>query len=362
MNAATHIPIGPTAASAKPLVLAEKAVTSTLSRTGTDALARQCCLVEIDNLASWLATPTRASEVRGILITGRSVVDGGVLGRLPGLEVVSVRAVGYDRVSIPACVARGITVCNTPGVLDGAVADFTMLLVLALARRLPDNLRDARERWQSSSFSVGLGTDVRGKVLGVLGMGRIGSLLARTAASGFAMDVMYHNRNKLPVAKSGEARYVARDELFSESDFVSIHLPLTPQTRGSVGAAELTLMRETAFLVNTSRGEILVEQAVLEALEQRKIAGAALDVTSMEPYPGDGPLRRDDVLLTPHAASATRETRQAMSDLAAKSLLEALRGSRPATALTPDFTNGKTTPRDPSGSAADVDDAERRKD
>lgn len=349
-------------ASAKPLVLAEKAVMSTLSRAGTEALARQCCLVEIDSLASWLATPARASEVRGILITGRSTVDGGVLGRLPSLEVVSVRAVGYDRVSIPACAARGVTVCNTPGVLDGAVADFTMLLILALARHLAGNLQDARERWQSPSFSVGLGTDVRGKVLGVLGMGRIGSLLARTAASGFAMDVVYHNRNQLPLAKSGGARYVARDELFSMSDFVSIHLPLTPQTRGSVGAAELALMRQTAFLVNTSRGEVLVEQAVIEALKQRKIAGAALDVTSVEPYPAGGPLRRDDVLLTPHAASATRETRQAMSDLAANSLLKVLRGDRPTTALTPDFTNGKTTRRHPSGSAAAVDDAERRKD
>ena len=184
MTAVTQTTSAPTATKARPLVLAEKAVTSTLSRTSSDSLTRKCRLLEIENLADWLKAADRAGDVRGVLITGRSFVDDDVLDRMPSLDVVSVRAVGYDRVSIPACAARGVTVCNTPGVLDGAVADFTMLLILALARRLRDNIQDALERWQSPGFSVALGTDVRGKTLGILGMGRIGSLVAQTAASG----------------------------------------------------------------------------------------------------------------------------------------------------------------------------------
>ena len=187
MTAVTQTTSAPTATKARPLVLAEKAVTSTLSRTSSDSLTRKCRLLEIENLADWLKAADRAGDVRGVLITGRSFVDDDVLDRMPSLDVVSVRAVGYDRVSIPACAARGVTVCNTPGVLDGAVADFTMLLILALARRLRDNIQDALERWQSPGFSVALGTDVRGKTLGILGMGRIGSLVAQTAASGFGM-------------------------------------------------------------------------------------------------------------------------------------------------------------------------------
>ena len=265
----------------------------------------------------------------GVLVTGQVPIDAAFLDAAPRLRVAALRAVGYDRVDLEECARRGVTVCNTPGVLDGAVADMTILLMLGLARRIEANLAYGRGYWHEQGERPPFGTDVRGAVLGILGMGRIGSIVARTGKHGFGMTVRYHNRQ--PSAEAGEvAELVSLDELFRSSDFVSIHTPLTPQTFGMIGERELSLMPPHAFLINTSRGAVVDEAALIAALQENRIAGAGLDVTVTAPLPRDHPLcALPNVLLTPHIGSATSQTRFAMADLAARNMLAVLDGKEP---------------------------------
>lgn len=273
------------------------------------------------------ASDSVLTEVAGVLVTGQAPIDESLLARCPALRVVSLRAVGYDKVDVGACAARDVIVCNTPGVLDGAVADLTVLLLLASARRLPANLLAGAGGWARSGARPEFGSDVRGKVLGIYGMGRIGSLVARTCADGFDMSVLYHNRSG---ARSDVGTWVPKDELFRRADFLSIHTPLTPETRHSVGGPELALMRRGAVLINTSRGEVVDQDAVVTALENGHLGGAALDVATGEPLPAEHPLcRSSNVLITPHVGSATTETRHAMAEMAARNLLAVLRGAEP---------------------------------
>lgn len=268
------------------------------------------------------------ARTEGVLVTGQLPINAAFLDAAPRLRVVSLRAVGYDRVDLDECRRRNVTVCNTPGVLDAAVADLTILLMLGLARRIEPNLACGRGGWHESGQRPSLGCDVRGKVLGILGMGRIGRIVAKTACAGFGMTVVYHNRRASEA--DDVATYVDRDDLFCNSDFLSIHTPLTSETRGIVGAREISLMPRHAFLINTSRGAVVDERALVHALREEGIAGAGLDVTATTPLPPEHPLcALPNVLLTPHIGSATRETRLAMAELARRNLVAVLSDKEP---------------------------------
>lgn len=273
-------------------------------------------------------------QVVAILTTVDTRVDAAVMDVFPNLRVVSNFAVGFDNIDIDAATQRNILVCNTPKVLDGAVADLTFGLIIGLSRDLLRNDTYVRDGSWARRGAAPLTRDVRGKTLGLLGMGRIGCEVARMAKA-FGMTVIYHNRH--PDAEHDDlATYCERDALFAESDFVSIHTPLNESTRGSVGTHEFGLMKPTAYLINTGRGAVIDENALVQALQAGQIAGAGLDVMVQEPLPGDHPLcTLPNVILQPHMGSATIETRRAMVTLATQNLLNALAGTRPDAMVNP---------------------------
>ncbi len=256
-------------------------------------------------------------EADGLLCLLTDRVDAELLDAAPRLRAVSVFAVGVDNVDLDAATRRGIQVGHTPGVLTETTADLAFALLLAAARRLGESERDVRAgRWPVWSPSAYLGEEVHGATLGIGGMGRIGSAVARRAA-GFEMEVLHSSR-------SGG---IALEELLERSDFVSLHLPLNPETRGLIGEAELERMKPTAVLVNTARGELIDTDALVDALRGGAIAAAGLDVTDPEPLPAGHPLLTlDNAVITPHIGSASRRTRELMADMAVDNLLAALRG------------------------------------
>ncbi|MFI5609340.1 2-hydroxyacid dehydrogenase [Amycolatopsis sp. NPDC051903] len=250
----------------------------------------------------------------------------------PRLAVVANVAVGYDNVDVPALASRGVTVTNTPGVLTDATADLAFGLLLAVTRRLGEGERllRAREPW---SFHLGflLGSGLQGKTLGVVGLGQIGRAVADRAAA-FGLRIVYSGRSAKPDF-AGE--FVSFEDLLRRSDFVSLHCPLTPETRHLIGAEALRAMKPTAYLVNTTRGPVVDEAALADALEAGEIAGAALDVFEHEPDVEPRLLARDDVVVTPHLGSATVETRTAMAVLAARNVTSVLAGAAPLTEVAP---------------------------
>lgn len=275
------------------------------------------------------------AAVTGMLCTLKTRVDDAFLDAFPNVKVISNYAVGFDNVQLEQVSARGVLVCNTPGVLDAAVADLTFGLLLNLVRNmLPMHEFVRSGKWQTAAAP--LASDVAGKTLGLLGMGRIGKMVARRARA-FDMDVCYHNRKRDTAAESaGLARYVERDVLFSQSDVVSVHVPLTDATRGSVGQREFGLMKPTGYLINTARGPVVDEAAMVEALRNKRIAGAGLDVFTQEPLDPASPLcSMPQVVLQPHVGSATVETRRAMIALATDNLVRFLRGEQPAAMVNP---------------------------
>lgn len=275
------------------------------------------------------------AEVKGLLCTLKTRVDEALLDAFPQLKVVSNYAVGFDNVSVPVVNTRKVLVCNTPGVLDAAVADLTFGLVLCLARNLvPMHTFVSSGTWKTKPAP--LATDLAGKRLGLLGMGRIGRMVAQRARA-FGMEVSYHNRNRDTASEqSGLASYLERDALFAQCDFVSVHVPLSDTTRASIGARELGLMKPSAFFINTSRGPVVDEPALIAHLQQGRIAGAGLDVMVQEPLDGASPLcHLPNVVLQPHAGSATVETRRAMIELATNNLLDALAGKTPMAMVNP---------------------------
>ncbi|MBS1895573.1 MAG: D-glycerate dehydrogenase [Actinobacteria bacterium] len=248
-----------------------------------------------------------------------------------GLRAVCNAAVGFDNVDLAACARRGIVVTNTPGVLDDATADLTFALILAARRRLgeAERLVRAGEPWEwGMGFMVG--HDLRGGRLGIVGLGGIG---ARVAARGraFGMEIAYYGRRESRHADDLDATRLDLDELLATSDVVSLHTPLTPETRHLVGARELALMKPTATLVNTARGAVVDEAALVEALRAGRIGGAGLDVFEDEPNVHPGLLDLENVVLLPHIGSATVETRAAMAELAARNAIAIARGEEPAT-------------------------------
>jgi glyoxylate reductase len=235
-------------------------------------------------------------------------------------------AVGFDNVDLEAAARHGVAVTNTPGVLDDATADLAMALILAASRRLAEADRLVRngEPWQWG-MSFMLGRDLRGKTLGVVGLGKIGTKVAERARA-FGMEIAYSGRNPAPAAGRLEARRLSLEELLESADVLTLHCPLTPETRHLIGPAELALMKPTAMLVNTARGQVVDEPALVEALRSGVIAAAGLDVYEDEPNVHPDLLAMDNVTLVPHLGSATVETRAAMSELAARNAIAAARG------------------------------------
>ncbi|MCO5166448.1 MAG: D-glycerate dehydrogenase [Planctomycetes bacterium] len=251
----------------------------------------------------------------------------------PGLALVANYAVGLDNVDVAACTARGVLVSNTPGVLTEATADLTWALLLAVTRRVVEGDRLMRRGgYRSWSPTFLLGHGVTGKTLGVVGLGRIGAAVARRARA-FGMKVVYASPAPKPVAAEVAAEHVALERLLGEADVVSLHCPLRPDTRHLIDAARLQAMKPTAFLINTARGPLVDEPALVRALEAGWIAGAGLDVTEREPLFEPGLAARDDVVLLPHVGSATHEVRTAMGDLAVDNVLDLLEGRPPRTCV-----------------------------
>jgi glyoxylate reductase len=284
--------------------------------------------IEIDQYDSELALPRdellrRVHHASALLPILGDRVDKELLEAAPRLRVVANHAVGYDNVDVPACSARGVWVTNTPDVLTDATADLAWALILALARRLREGERMLRAgEFRGWAPTMLLGRELRGRTLGILGYGRIGRAVARRA-EGFGMRVLF-------TAHGGG---VALEELLEQSDVLSIHCPLNPQTRHLIGPAELLRMKRGSFLVNTARGPIVDEAALVAVLESGHLGGAALDVFENEPAVHPGLIRREDVVLLPHLGSATRETREKMARIALEQVERVLRGERPTTSV-----------------------------
>jgi glyoxylate reductase len=261
----------------------------------------------------------RARGAAALLTTVSDPVDAGAIAELGDLRAIANYAVGTDNIDLEAATERGIPVGNTPDVLTGTTADLAWALMLAVARQVVAGDASVRAgRWTSWSPQAFLGHDLHGTTLGVVGFGRIGQAVARRA-EGFDMRVLHHSR-------SGG---MGLDELLEQSDFVSLHAPLTPDTRGLIGERELGLMKRSAVLVNTARGELVQTGALTEALQTGQIAGAGLDVTDPEPLPADHPLLgAPGLVVTPHVGSASHRTREAMAGMAVDNLLAALAGRR----------------------------------
>ena len=265
-------------------------------------------------------------------------VDEELLSAAPKLRIAATVSVGYDNIDVPACTKHKVVATNTPGVLDDTTADFAWTLLMAVARRLLEGDSWMRSGiWNGWDLDQLVGGDVWGKTLGVLGFGRIGRGVARRAL-GFQMRVLYNDAVRAPadVEKELNAEFVDRDRLFRESDFISLHVPLLPDTRHLISKDNLEKMKRTAFLVNTSRGPVVDEAALAEALENGKIAGAALDVFEHEPKVHPALLTRKDVILTPHMASASLDTRTKMAVMAANNVVALFEGRRPPNALNAD--------------------------
>lgn len=260
-------------------------------------------------------------------------VDAGLFDACPSVRIVSNLAVGYDNIDVAAATERGVIVTNTPGVLFEAVADLTFALLLAGARRIPEGDRIVREgSWPAWRPNFLLGKELHGSTLGLLGLGAIGEAVARRA-HGFGMRIIYYSRTQKPEA---EARlgmeFVSLDELMRRSDFLSVHVSLSPETRGMVGADQLALMKRDALIVNTARGPIIDQAALVEALQEKRIGGAALDVFAAEPIATDDPLLQlPNVVVAPHVGSATLTTRTRMANLVADNLIAYFKGERPPT-------------------------------
>ncbi|MBI3403828.1 MAG: D-glycerate dehydrogenase [Acidobacteria bacterium] len=256
----------------------------------------------------------------------------------PKLRMVANVAVGFDNIDVPACTKRKIAASNTPGVLDETTADFGWTLLMAVARRVLEGDQFTRSgNWHGWNLDQLCGADVWGKTLGLLGFGRIGRALARRA-SGFNMRVIYNDAIRAPVEAEQQlkAEFLTREQVLAQADFLSLHVPLLPETRHLMSTAQFAQMKPTAFLINTSRGPVVDEAALVAALEAKKIAGAGLDVYEKEPEVHRGLLGRKDVILAPHISSASLETRTKMTLMAVENVIALFAGKKPPNALNPE--------------------------
>jgi glyoxylate reductase len=279
----------------------------------------------------------RIKDKEGLVCLLTEKVDEELLAAAPKLRIAANVAVGYDNITVADCTKRGVAATNTPGVLDETTADFAWTLLMAVARRLGEGEALARSgEWKGWDLDQLVGADVWGKTLGLVGFGRIGRAVARRA-SGFQMKVIYHDAVRVPldVERGFHAEYRDLSALLREADFVSLHVPLLPETRGLFNAKMFSQMKPTSFLINTSRGPVVNEADLVQALESKKIAGAALDVYEKEPLINSG-LKRPNVVLAPHISSASLETRTKMACMAAENVVALLKGQRPPNILNPE--------------------------
>jgi glyoxylate reductase len=268
----------------------------------------------------------RLKDKEGLIAVLTDRIDGAVMDAAPALKIIANIAVGYDNIDVPAARARGIIVSNTPDVLTEATAELTWALILGIARRVAEGDRLIRvDGWKGWALDFMLGTELRGKQLGIIGPGRIGRAVAAKAPA-FGMTTAFASRGKRAAAGS-----MSFDELLVSSDVISIHTPLTPDTRHLIDRRAFARMKRSALLVNTARGPVVDEDALMWALDERLIAGAALDVYKDEPNVTPALWKYENVLLTPHLGSATRETRTAMAELAARNVIAVLNGQDPLT-------------------------------
>ena len=280
----------------------------------------------------------RVKDKEGLVCLLTEKINDELLRAAPKLRIAANVAVGFDNIDLDACTKRGVAATNTPGVLDETTADFAWTLLLAVARRLSEGEALARSgNWKGWNLDQLCGADIWGKTLGVVGFGRIGRAVARRA-SGFQMRVIYTDavRAGEDIERSVNAEFRDMNTLLAEADFVSLHVPLLPETRGLFDGAKFFRMKPTAFLVNTSRGPVVDEAALVAALDARKIAGAALDVYENEPFIHPG-LKRPNVVLAPHLASASLETRTKMAVMAVNNVVSLFKGQRPTNLLNPDI-------------------------
>ena len=274
----------------------------------------------------------------GALTTGSERIDAALLQANPQLRIVANMAVGYNNFDVPAMTAAGVLASNTPDVLTETTADFGFALLMATARRVTESEHYLRAGlWKKWSYDMFAGAEVHGSTIGIIGMGRIGQGIARRAAHGFGMKVIYHNRSRLAAEQEAPlgARYVDKATLLREADHLVLVLPYSASSHHAIGAAELAQMKPTATLTNVARGGIVDDAALAVALRERRIAAAGLDVFEGEPQVHPDLLTLPNVVLTPHIASATVATRRAMAELAADNLIAALTGGAPPTPINP---------------------------
>src|SRR3984893_2956702 len=279
----------------------------------------------------------RIKDKEGLVCLLTEKVNEELLAAAPKLRIAANVAVGYDNIAVADCTKRRVAATNTPGVLDETTADFAWTLLMAVARRLGEGEALARSgEWKGWDLDQLVGADVWGKTIGLVGFGRIGRAVARRAA-GFQMKVIYYDAVRVPldVERGFHAEYRDLSALLHEADFVSVHVPLLPETGGLFNTKTFSQMKPTAFLINTARGRVVDEAAWVQALESKTIAGAALDVYEKEPaiHPG---LRRPNVVLAPHIASASLETRTKMACMAAENVVALFKGQQPPNILNPE--------------------------
>src|SRR3990172_8703935 len=286
----------------------------------------------------------RVRGVEAILALLTDKMDGELMEAAgPQIKIISNYAVGFDNIDVAEATKRKIYVTNTPGVLTEAVAEHTFALMLAIARRISESDQFTKKgKYKGWEPELLLGSELKGKTLGIVGLGRIGSRVAEMAVKGMGMKVSYFDvKPSAEFEKEFQATFQDLDSLLKEADFVSIHVPLLPATKHLINDEKLKIMKPTAYLINTSRGPIVEEMALVEALKAGTIKGAALDVFENEPQLAPGLADLPNVVLTPHTASATEEARGAMATLAAQAILDALAGKVPANLVNQELAGGK---------------------
>ena len=315
-------------------------VTRKLPQKSLDMIEEECDM-EINSHDRALTRGELEKAIQGIdgllcLLTDN--IDEDLLKLNPDLQVVANYAVGYDNIDVEACTEKGILVSNTPGVLTDTTADLAWTLLLATARRVVEADKFTRAgKYEGWSPMLLMGGDVYGKKLGIIGLGRIGKAVVKRAVGGFDMDVVYYDKFRdEEFEKDYDLEYVEFEELLETSDFISVHTPLTPETKKMIGEEEFETMKDTAYLINTSRGAVIDEKALLQALRDDEIAGAGLDVYEDEPKLTPGLVGEDNVVLLPHIGSASVETRTEMATMAADNLIAGLKGEKMPNIVNPE--------------------------